>query len=124
MSRGGSFLIQISLAQLLDKMEDAVAVIDGGRFQRLAFFGVHLFQTKGESAVGGIGADMAVKITEVAVGVVGDAVAAVAVGIAALGGAGMIDVGELGGAAAVDIGRAIGVAAGDQRGGGFHRGAN
>ena len=65
-------------------MEDAVAIIDGSRFQRFAFLGIHVFQAKTEGTIGGEGADMAVKITEVAVGVVGDAVAAVAVRIAAL----------------------------------------
>ena len=106
---------------LFDEMEDAVAVIDGSRFQRLAFILVHVLQAIAEGSVAGEGADMAVAETEVAVGAVGDAVAAVAVGVAALRGAGMVDVGELGGAAAADIGGAVGVAAGDQRRGGLHR---
>ena len=65
-------------------MEDTIAVINGSRFQRLAFLGIHVFQAKTEGAIGGEGADMAVKKAEVAIGVVGDAVAAVAVRIAAL----------------------------------------
>ncbi len=67
---------------------------------------------------------MAVEEAKVAVGAVGDAVAAVTIRVAALRGAAMVDVWELGGTTAVDICRAVGVAAGNQRGGGFHHGAN
>ena len=77
-------MIQIEAVRLLDEMEDAVAVIDGSRCQRLAFLGIHVFQAKTESTIGGEGANMAIKITEVAIGVVGDAIAAVAIRIASL----------------------------------------
>ena len=101
-------------------MEDAVAVIDRSCFQRLAFVLVHVLQTIAKSTVAGEGTDMAIAEAEVAVGVMGDAVAAVTIRIAALGGATVVDVGELRGAAAVDVRRAVGVTAGDHRRSRFH----
>ena len=101
-------------------MEDTIAVINGSRFQRLAFVLVHVLQTIAKSTVAGERANMAIAEAEVAVGVVGDAVAAVTIRIAALRGTAVVDVRELGRATAVDVRGAVGVAAGDHRRSGFH----
>ena len=101
-------------------MEDTIAVINGSRFQRLAFVLVHVLQAIAKSTVAGEGTNMAIAEAEVAVGVMGDAVAAVTIRIAALRSTAVVDVRELGRATAVDVRGAVGVAAGDHRRGGFH----